>query len=138
MNSTPNRAQTLGRTSGPATTREIGMRSFKTQSAAGCGGCISVAAAILLFNTIAFTAGIYFGDPKLAEFVARCGTLFGVVVGGASVWYYITRCTPGPENAHFDPVAERDARARFMSTSDPSADDPSIQPDRRGLKPGDH
>jgi len=53
-------------------------------------------------------------------------------------WYYRLRRNPRPKDGPFvDPDAERDARARFMPSSDTATDDPSIQPDKRGLKPGD-
>jgi len=35
------------------------------------------------------------------------------------------------------PDVERDARAKFMPSNDKDVDDPSIQPDKRNVKPGD-
>jgi hypothetical protein len=59
------------------------------------------------------------------------------IIGGFGALFFLR--TPIPQRVHtpLTPDAERDARAKFLPSSDTAADDPSIQPDKRGLTPGD-
>jgi hypothetical protein len=64
-----------------------------------------------------------------------------IVFVGAIVWVWWTYrhfSHPPKTEGHnpLTPDAERDARAKFLPSSDTAADDASIQPDKRNVKPG--
>jgi hypothetical protein len=55
------------------------------------------------------------------------------------IWYFLSfRRTPRPDShTPQTPDAEKDARAKFLRSSDTVVDDASIQPNKRNVKPGD-
>jgi len=70
--------------------------------------------------------------------------LMSAVLAGRYVYYRVGQCVYDfvclllrtESHAPLSPDAEKDARGKFLPSSDQAVDDVSIQPDKRGLKPG--
>jgi len=79
--------------------------------------------------------------PAILGLVGGIAALAGYKGGAVAVDFAWRRFFEGrnrpPGGPALAPNAERDARAKFLPSIDTAADDPSIQPDKRGLKPGD-
>jgi len=64
------------------------------------------------------------------------GAVVGLFCGLAAALFFVQYPSP-KSRPRLSPDAERNARGKFMPSSDTAADDARVQPDKRGLKPGD-
>jgi len=63
--------------------------------------------------------------------------LLGAILGGVRSYYLCWHNSRDKSALKLNPDAERDARVRFMLSSDTAVDEAFIHSDKRGRKPGD-
>jgi len=111
------------------------MRVFKSLAYVAVGIVLGWAAATLLVTTCSAVVG----EPRDLGLTVLIGVV--TIVGGAGaggIGAFLLSRSPRPKRGpDLSPTAERDARVKFLPRSDTAADDPSIQPDKRNVKPGD-
>jgi len=111
------------------------MDVVKAVVASVVGALVGGAAAVLLVTTCTYTVGM--PDDVGVAFSIGGFSVIGGILGGAVLGGYLYRLQEQKGAPMLTPDAEKKARAKFMPSSDTAADDPSIQPDKRGFKPGD-
>jgi len=95
---------------------------------------------VVLVTAYALTIGEN-THPAILGLVGGIAALAGHKGGAVAVDFAWRRFFEGRNRPPGGPAltkdAERDARAKFQPSSDTAADDPSIQPDKRNVKPED-
>jgi len=113
------------------------MRVFKSLLVIVFGAMLGIVVAILMCP-----APDSMGSPTTLRdraliFLDVVGISIGAIVGGLvayRLYWYLTR----PESHDpMAPDAERDARAKFMPSTDHPSDDAAILPDKRNVRPED-
>jgi len=100
------------------------------------GAVLGIVASLLLFSTEdwAEIPPIRTAPPVP---VLCVGSLIGAIAGGHLAYRLFWHGRKTERHAHLTSEAEKNARAKFMPSSDTAADDPSIHHDKRNVKPGD-
>ena len=114
------------------------MRVFAVLGTVLIGAFAGGAAAVFFISTCVNAVGIPNQLLDSALLIGAVSVLAGAGIGGGVVYrFWDTRKRKSRPHL-LTPDAEKDARAKFMPSSDTAANDPSIQPDKRNVKPGDH
>jgi len=118
-------------------TRGAEMRVLKSLVFVVVGAVVGIVAALLMLSAEDWTELPPARFTPTAPGFLGVGMLIGAIAGGHVAYRFFWKGRKTKRHTTLTPEAERDARAKFQPSNTAAADDPSILPDKRGLKPGD-